>query len=136
MANFKLTMNSTEVNRLGRAASLKVVTDTTRRVLNRATVLTPVDTGLLRSHNQMRVTQRGFITTGEVFNDTSYAAAVAEGTKAHTVRPKRKKVLKFIVDGHVVYARSARIPARRGRPWLWRALSEIAGGEGYKVTKL
>jgi hypothetical protein len=133
---FTLRIDAGTANKVAMAAALALVTDTTRRVLNRATVLTPVDQGRLRAGNQMRVTQSGTRVMGEVFNDTAYAKAVHDGTAAHTVRPRTKKVLRFVVDGEVVFARHANIPARKGRPWLYRALVEIAVPQGYVVTKL
>lgn len=116
-------------------AAERVVTDVTRRVFNRAIVLTPVDTGNLRAQNNMRVTRSPNGAVGEVFNDTEYAAAVHNGNKAYTVRPRRRKALRWVSkSGEVVFAKSARIPARRGRPWLARALQEVAGAEGFTLT--
>lgn len=116
-------------------AAERLVTDTTRRVFNRAIVLTPVDTGNLRAQNNMRVQRTATGALGEVFNDTTYAAAVHNGSKAYTIRPKRKKALRWVgKGGEVVFAKSARHKATRGRPWLTRALTEVAGAEGFTVT--
>jgi hypothetical protein len=130
--NFKF--DKAAINRLGLDIARREVTDTTRRVLTRAIVLTPVDTGLLRAANQMRVRVQGLTVTGEVFNPTIYADAVHSGSRAHVVRPRRKKVLRFVVGGQVVFARKVTIPARRGRPWLYRALVEVAKPRGYQVS--
>ena len=133
--NFRIIWNRSQLNAAGMRAAEVHVTDTTRRVLNRAIVLTPVDTGRLRAANQMRVGPRGALAfVGEVFNPTSYAPPVHDGSKAYIVRPRRKKALRFVVGGQVVFAAYARIPARRGRPWLYRALREVAIPRGYKVT--
>lgn len=131
--SFTLKVNVAQANRVAADHAFKLVTDTTRRVLNRAIVLTPIDTGNLRAHNKSRVTRRGQTATGEVWNDADYAPPVHDGSSAHTIRPKRKKALRFEVGGAVVFARSVRMPARRGRPWLLRALREVAGGEGYRI---
>lgn len=133
---FTLRMNTSVVNRIALTAATRTVTDTTRRVLNRATVLTPVDTGRLRAGNQMRVRTVGMKVTGEVFNLTSYAGPVHDGNRAYTVRPVNKKALRFTVGGVVVFAKWAHIPARRGRPWIYRALLEVAGPQGYTITRL
>jgi hypothetical protein len=133
---FTLTVNPGTAQRVAMAAALALVTDTTRRVLNRATVLTPVDQGRLRAGNQMRVSQSATQAKGEVFNNTAYAEAVHDGTAAHVVVPRTKKALRFVVDGEVVFAKRVTIPARKGRPWLYRALVEIAGAQGYTITKL
>lgn len=140
----------------------RLVVDTTRRVLNRAIVLTPVKTGNLRGHNQSRVRREGNQVVGEVFNDTEYADAVHDGFPAHTIRPKpglitvkpkngtrlrfvvngkvvwaksvrMQKPLRFVVAGKVVYAQSVNMPARRGRPWLLQALREIAIPAGFTL---
>lgn len=116
-------------------AAEQLVTNVTRRVFNRAIVLTPVRTGNLRAQNNMRVQRTATGALGEVFNDTSYAAAVHNGNRAYIVRPRRKKALRWVSKGgDVVFAKSARIPARRGRPWLSRALQEVAGAEGFALT--
>lgn len=162
---FTLSINAAAANKVAMAAALALVTDTTRRVLNRATVLTPVDQGRLRAGNQMRVTQAGHRVMGEVFNDTAYAKAVHDGSRAHTIHPKpqtitikpkngqflrfevggrvvyakqvrTQKPLRFVIGGRVVYAARVNMPARKGRPWLYRALVEIAAPQGYVVTKL
>lgn len=143
--------------------TVRLITNTTRRVFNRANILTPVDTGRLRAGNQFHVRRETNRVVGEVFNNTRYARAVHDGTPAHTIRPKPKQIiirpkkpggrlrfvvggrvvyakqvrtqkpLRFVVAGRVVYARSVRMPARRGRPWIARALKEIAGPEGYTL---
>lgn len=131
-----LTVDRVAAQAVALDTSLAVVTDVTRRVLNRAIVLTPVRTGNLRAHNAMRVLKTGPTqVTGEVFNDTSYAAAVHNGTRAYVVRPVRRKALRWVSKGgDVVFAKSARIPARRGRPWLTRALQEVAIPAGFTVS--
>jgi len=134
---FQLTLNKAAVDAAGLDAAGLFVVDVTRRVLNRAIVLTPVDTGNLRAQNNMRVMRQPRRVIGEVFNDTVYAAAVHNGTRAHTVRPVRRKALRWTTKaGDVVFAKSARIPARRGRPWIFRALQEVAGAQGFTVTRL
>jgi hypothetical protein len=132
--HYTLTLDRGDINRLALTEAQREVTDVTRRVLNRANVLTPVKTGNLRAHNQSRVRVEGLIAVGEVFNETTYALAVHDGTKAHTIRPVRKKALRFVVGGDVVFAKSANIPARRGRPWLLRALTEVALPQGYRLV--
>jgi hypothetical protein len=38
------------------------------------------------------------------------------------------------LDGRVVFATKVTLPARKGRPWLRRALQEVAQQRGYRVT--
>lgn len=42
---------------------------------------------------------------------------IDHGTKAHDVRPKRAKVLRFTVNGKPMFAKKARIPAKAARPF-------------------
>jgi hypothetical protein len=133
-ATIRITVDQGASAQIGVQAARRTVTDTTRRVLNRGTILTPVKTGNLRSKNNSRVQQQGLRVVGTVFNQTNYAAAVHDGSKAHTIRPRSKKVLKFLIDGEVVFAKSVNHPGTKGQPWLRRALEEIAGSEGYTIT--
>lgn len=132
---WRINFDNAAITAAGLAIAVRGVTSVTRRVYNRANVLTPVRTGRLRAANQMRVGVQGLKVQGEVFNDTAYAAPVHDGSKAYVVRPRRKKALRFVIDGEVVFARSARIPARRGRPWIYRAMLEVAAPLGWKVTR-
>lgn len=135
MVGFRVELDRGAVNREGLGIARRQVVDITRRVLNRAIVLTPVDTGRLRAGNNSRVRQQGLTVVGEVFNDVDYGPAVHDGTAAHVVRPRRRKALRFVVNGEVVFAKSARIPAKRGRPWIYRAMVEVAAPLGWKVTR-
>ena len=127
-----LKLDAAGATKDAQAVAYREVISVTRRVFNRANVLTPVDTGNLRAHNQMR-TNRGRL-TGEIWNDTTYAPAVHDGSKAVTIRPRSKRALRFKVDGKVVFATRVTLPARRGRPWLYRALKEVAAQTGYQFT--
>jgi len=132
---YKLTIDVGASQAMALDVAERLVLDTTRRTLNRAIVLTPVDTGLLRANNDSRVVRGRSSVTGEVFNNTRYADAVHNGTKAYTVRPRSKKALRWTSkSGEVVFATRARIPARRGRPWLLDALKEIAVPDGFVLS--
>jgi hypothetical protein len=120
----------------GMTIARREVVQITRRVYNRANVLTPVDTGRLRAGNQMRVRQTGAQVVGEVFNDVDYGPPVHDGTPARIVRPRRRRALRFVAGGQVVFAAWARLPARRGRPWIYRAMVEVAGRVGWTVTRV
>jgi len=109
------------------------VTRITLRVLNRAKVLTPVDTGNLRASHQFRIKQSGNRVTGEVFTKVKYALAVHEGRRPVVIRPKNKQALAFVWHGQPMVRKWVSQPARRGRPWMRDALREVATQEGYKM---
>jgi hypothetical protein len=111
----------------------KDVTRVTLKVLNRARVLTPVDTGNLRAGHGFKLTQGSRRVKGEVFNKIKYALPVHEGRQAVTIYPKKKKALAFRWHGQQFVRKSVTQPARRGRPWLRDSLTEVAAAEGYKV---
>ena len=60
-----------------------------------------------------------------------YAPMVNDGTRPHIIRPKRAQALRFRVGGRVVYARVVRHPGTKARPFLDRALREVAAVSGY-----
>lgn len=111
----------------------KDVTRVTLKVLNRAKVLTPVDTGNLRSSHQFQLTSSANKVQGEVFTKVKYALAVHEGRRALVIRPNKKQALAFVWHGQPMVRKWVHQPARRGRPWLRDALREVATSEGYKV---
>lgn len=55
---------------------------------------------------------------GTVRAKTPYAHIVEFGAKAHVVRPKNKKALTVAAEGEVIFRKSAKIPARKGRPFI------------------
>lgn len=113
------------------------VTKTTLRVLNRARVRCPVDTGNLRNSHQMEITRAmsvGLI-YGEVFTKVKYAATVHKGAPGYRIYPTHKKALRFFWKGQETFRKWVYIPPRKGRPWLAEALREIAVPEGYKLTR-
>ena len=132
--HWRIQIDVAQLNRAALIEARREVTDTTRRVYNRTVVLTPVRFGLLRAQNKMTVRVVGRSVVGEVFNETEYALAVHDGSPARTIVPRRKKALRFEVDGKVVYARKVRMPARRGRPFMYRALVEVTKPRGYRIT--
>ncbi|MEU7323429.1 hypothetical protein ABZ682_23185 [Streptomyces griseoviridis] len=59
---------------------------------------------------------------GVVTCDHPAALYVLEGTRPHIIRPRRARVLRFEVDGRVVYSAIARHPGTRANNFLGRAL--------------
>lgn len=101
-------------------------------MVNRAKVLAPVRTGRLRSSIRAEA-PRFFSFTGRVTvgSDLEYAGFVNDGTRPHVIRPRRAKALRFTVGGRVVYATVVNHPGARARPFLDRALREVAAARGY-----
>lgn len=104
------------------------------RVVNRAKILCPVDTGRLRASIRGEA-RRTWTLRPEfrIWSDVEYAAMVNDGTRPHQIRPKNASVLRFVVGGRVVFARVVNHPGTRARPYLDRALREIATPRGYSV---
>lgn len=126
--------SDSRLNAVASRASLPEVTKITRRVLTRAKVLAPVDTGRLRSSGRMDIRITSVGPSGSVTFPVSYAQFVHEGTRAHIIRAKKKKALKFVGRGGVVVIRrQVRHPGTKARPFLQRALEEIAPGSGFEV---
>lgn len=123
------------LTRVAAVAGGKEVARTTRRVFNRARVLSPWDTGYMRGRHSvdLRIGKRRAV--GRVIVSTRYALAVHEGAAPHVIRARHKKALRFKFRGRVVIVRSVRHPGNDGRPWLAIALREVALKEGYKVVK-
>ena len=72
---------------------------------------------------------------GRVYNDANYAAAVHDGTRAYIIRARRKKALRFEIDGTVIFRKSVKHPATKGRPWLRDAAERVAQREGWEFTR-
>lgn len=134
MVRHKLHVDRSALNHEGMTVARRAVAKVVRRTLNRSAVLVPVDTGLLRASGQSSVADRGLLVVGEIKYTTKYAAAVHNGRRALTIRAHGGGMLRFVVDGRVVYARQVRQPARAPRPYLSTALVEVAAGEGFTVT--
>lgn len=56
-----------------------------------------------------------------------YASAVHDGRRAMTIYPVRAKALRFEVGGKVVFAKSARLPATKGNPFMPKIISKAEG---------
>jgi hypothetical protein len=105
----------------------------TMKVLNRARVLTPVDTGNLRASHQFKIKSGSNKITGEVYTKVKYALPVHEGRRAIVIRPKNKQALAFRWHGQPMVRKWVHQPARRGKPWLRDALREVATSEGWNM---
>lgn len=132
----RIRIDRADFQRTIRGASRRELTEAGRRVVNRAKILAPVDTGRLRASIRMDpprlFTLRPSVTIG---SDVEYAGFVNDGTRPHIIRPKNKQVLRFVVGGRVVYAKVVHHPGTRPRPFLDRALREVARPRGYDIVR-
>jgi hypothetical protein len=102
----------------------------------RAKILAPVDTGRLRA--SIRVERRSFFGLRQrwtIGSDVEYAPMVNDGTRPHLIRPRRAQVLRFKVGGRTVFAKVVHHPGTRARPFLDRALQDVARNRGYDITQ-
>lgn len=135
----RVRLDRGQLTRVIQGESRRVINLRAQQVLNRAKVLVPVDTGRLRSSGKIKKTRLfSFRPKATVYFDVAYARIVNDGGRIppHIIRAKPGGVLRFVIDGRVVYARFVNHPGStvRARPYLDRALREIVGGRGWSVT--
>jgi len=132
----RIRLDRAALNRTITNASRSELREAARQVVNRAKVLAPVRTGRLRSSIRAEPPRifslRGSVTVG---SDLEYAAMVNDGTRPHVIRPRNAKVLRFTVGGQVVFARVVNHPGTKARPFLDRALREVAAQRGYSFRQ-
>lgn len=84
----------------------------------KATNLFEDRTGKLRA--SIRPTQTS-VFGARVTADAKHARWIHDGTRAHTIRARRSKALRFVQDGQVRFARSVYHPGTAPRPFLSEA---------------
>ena len=87
----------------------------TNAVAREARQRVPVRSGKLKKSIKTRFSTVKL--EGQVYSNVPYAHLVEFGSRAHTVRPKKKKALRFFKGGPVFTKRS-RIPAQAGKPFF------------------
>lgn len=95
------------------AARLGVGVDTARLL---ATIRRENGVGPLGLYTDITAGRRGI---------TDYLGYHMDGTPPHTIRPRRRRALRFVSGGAVVYARRVRHPGTRPNPFLVRALDVL-----------
>ena len=134
----RVRVNRGAARRLVMQSATEFMTSTMRQVQNRSKVQTPVDQGILRAEQVVKVYSRGKRVHGTLTALPDYALAVHEGwSRVAPILPRRGKALKFKVNGHTVIVARVTSPASyEGRPFLWRALEEVAGARGFRVRRI
>lgn len=131
----RIRVDQAQLRRVIRQASMRELENTGRRVVNRAKILCPVDTGRLRASIKGRASRTWTLRPQyTVSSNVDYAPMVHDGTRPHIIRPRTKQVLKFNVGGQVVFAKVVHHPGTRARPFLDRALAEETAGRNYRIT--
>lgn len=144
----------------GNSLAAPHVAETTRAVLNRARVLAPKRTGNLANSMQMTMRARRTFVAGRVESRVKYFMPVHDGSAPHTISAKRKKALAFhwrrvgvvtivpktrTATGYRKTKKGRRFyigkgfvnhPGTKARPFLMRALEEVATARGYVVVPL
>jgi len=131
----QVRLDRAALNRTIRGASRNELEIAAREVMNRAKVLVPVDTGRLRA--SIRIEQRRNLALRSRYtigSDVYYAPFVNDGTRPHIIKPRRPGgSLRFVIGGRVVYAKVVHHPGTRARPFLDRALREVAAARSYRL---
>jgi len=98
-----------------------------RRVLTRATVTAPHRTYLLRSTVRREFNQAATGPSWDVIAGreglTPYLGFVLYGTSPHQIVPRRRRALRFVSGGKVIFARRVSHPGTRADNFLLRALT-------------
>lgn len=83
----------------------------------------PVDNGdLQQSMKAIRLDKKKFLVKANATGNAPYAAHVEYGTKAHVIRPKNGKALKFKIGGKDVFATSVNHPGTKKQPFFFPAV--------------
>lgn len=117
--------------------SFKAVKRMQDKTAGLANMKTPVDTGALkRAQVKSPVVVTGDRVIAGVEYRSPYALFVHEGTRAHIIRPRNKKVLAWTTRGssEASYARQVRHPGTKPQRWLQTALFFAAKSEGFRAS--
>ena len=71
-----------------------------------------------------RVTCSGSHAQGKVFTNLPHAVYQHEGTRAHTILPKSKKVLRWSDGGQFVFAKRSQVSGIEKDPFIYNALEK------------
>lgn len=157
----RVVLSEASINAIGKQDAGKLVIKATLRVLNRAKILAPVDTGNLRASLTQEIKTRKKVVIGRVGTNVNYAWFVHEGTKPHKIKAKDAGALRFYwpkVGAVTVVPKKTKVgrwsgylgkdkkifligkgyvdhPGTKGRPFLRTALREQARKSGFTVKQ-
>jgi len=107
------------IKRRMREAILKGLKESAEIVRDEAKILVPIRTGKTRQSIESWVSRKKMI--GYVGSSWYIARFLEDGTKAHEIRIKSKKVLS---DGSTIYGKTVSHPGTRPRPYLRPAVEK------------
>lgn len=96
----------------------------TKRIQREAKERAAVRSGTLKKSIKSRF--RATRCEGEVYTKLPYAHIVEYGAKAHEIKAKNKKALRFYKDNKPVFAKRAKIPKFIARPYLKPAYDYVS----------
>lgn len=122
----------------GSGPSYRAVRKMQTQTAARADSKVPVDVGALKqSQVKTPIVVTGDKVVGGVEYRAKYAMFVHEGTRAHPIAPKNKKVLAWIPrgSGKAVFAKHVNHPGTKAQPWLRDALQSSASSAGFTFVR-
>lgn len=135
MAGPRVVINQATARQVAMDAVRPLIDQVAGGVQRRATAFGPHRTGHLTSTWRITIGPSAQGITGTVEFFAEYAAAVNNGRRALTIRPTKKKALRFQIGGRVIYAKVVHQPARPKDPFLTDALADVAGAAGFRVIR-
>jgi hypothetical protein len=78
-------------------------------------------TGNLQRRTQARVIRRGKHVIVRGSNNARYANAIEGGARPHVIRARRKKTLRFVGRGGIVFRKAVNHPGNKAYRFLYRA---------------
>lgn len=81
---------------------------------------TPVKTGTLKASEVKEVEKNSAL----IYTTSGYGKFVDEDTKAHTIRARRAKFLRFEINGEVFFRKEVRHPGTKGQHFKAKTIEE------------
>jgi len=123
---FNVKVDRSELNRLmkdisawdgkKRMAVETILKSSSKDIQKQAKLRVPVRSGKLKSTVKQKFSAPKM--QAMVFSNLQYAHIVEFGARAHTIRPKKKKVLRIPKDGGYVFAKEVNVPKLTAKPFM------------------
>ncbi len=128
--------NREEIQRTVTGHGRTLVSGVLRGTVNWAKFRVPRKTGRLANSIGSSIRESPNRVKGEAGTRVKYGLVVHDGAKAHTIKPRRAKALRFYWErvGGVVILKSVRHPGVGATPYLTSSLLSVAPAHGFKVV--